>query len=113
MTTTPVPQSIVQTGVWAALPVAEGATTSRVLVNNGAVRVVEFVMAAGQELTDHQSPRAVVLQVGAGDARVSLDDVEHDVVAGDTVYLAPGQRHAVLATTALRFTLVMTDPPTS
>lgn len=107
MTTTPLTDSLVETGVWAGLPVAKGATTSRVVVNNAAMRVVEFVMDADQELTDHQSPLAVTLLVGAGELQVRLDDVAHELAAGDEVYLAPRQRHAVLARTPARFTLVM------
>jgi quercetin dioxygenase-like cupin family protein len=107
--TTPASQSVVHAGVWGEMPIALESTTSRALVKDDLLNVVEFVMDAGQELTDHASPRAVVIHIGAGEVRVSLDDVAHELTAGDVVYLAPGQRHAVLARTAARFTLVMVD----
>lgn len=111
MTVQPSTQSVVQVGVWAEIPVSAEATTSRAVVKNDLLNVVEFAMDAGQELTDHTSPRPVVVLVGKGELRVSLDEATYELVAGDTVYLAPGQRHAVLARTPARFTLVMLTAP--
>ena len=54
-------QSVVHTGVLADLPVTREATTSRVLVNNPLLRVVDFAFDEGQLLTEHTSPRAVTV----------------------------------------------------
>lgn len=51
------------TGFYADLPISTGATTSRVLVNHELLRTVTFAMDEGQELTEHSSPRAVVVQI--------------------------------------------------
>lgn len=110
MSSSPIDQSLVVAGVQAGLPVSDDATTSRTTVNNEAFRVVVFAMDAGQELTDHAAGRPVTVLIGEGDVRVTVDGDAHELAAGDIVYLAPGARHAVLARTACRFTLVMASP---
>ena len=94
-------------GLHADLPVSGEATTSRTVVNNDAVRVVAFAMDEGQELTDHSTPHPVVVQVVQGELAFTVAGRRDELSAGDLVYLAPGERHAVLALTACRFVLVM------
>lgn len=107
-----VQESLVIAGLNASLPVAAEATTSRTAVSNDAVRAVAFVMDEGQELTDHASTASVVVLVTEGRLRFTVGSQPHDLVPGDVVYLAPGERHAVLALTPCRFTLVMSFPAT-
>lgn len=107
MATTPVDQSQTQTGIFAALPIPSEATTSRVVVNNPTLRVVVFAMDAGQELTDHASSRAVVVQMLDGDADFSFAGQTYALTAGDVVYLAPDEHHAVVATSPCRFALTL------
>lgn len=111
MPTTPRSESRAEVGVAAALPISPDATASRVLVNNDLLRVVTFAMDAGQELTDHSSPRAVIVQMLAGTLTFTVGSTRYDLVAGDVIYLAPGERHAVVATSACRFALVLVDAP--
>jgi len=63
MPTTPVAESAFYTGIFDKLPILEAATTSRVVVNNAVLRHVVFSFDAGQVLTEHASPRAVVVQL--------------------------------------------------
>jgi quercetin dioxygenase-like cupin family protein len=105
--TTPASQSSFHTEWSLELPISPEATTSRVLVNNATLRVVAFAMDAGQELTEHSSPRAVVVQQIEGTMRFRAGDAEQTLRPGDLVYLAPGERHALVAETACRFTLVL------
>ena len=58
---TPSTESLFRLGLNATLPVSEEATTSRVVVNNDILRTVVFTFDAGQVLTEHSSPRAVVV----------------------------------------------------
>ncbi|MFN8126476.1 MAG: cupin domain-containing protein [Candidatus Nanopelagicales bacterium] len=108
MPTTPINESQLMTGLWAELPVPTDATTSRTVVNNDAMRIVEFAMDSGQELTDHASDRAVAVLMQVGEMTFTVAGVPHDLVPGDVVYLAPGERHALVARSACRFTLVLT-----
>lgn len=109
MSAAPMDQSSVRTGLYAELPIPREATTSRVVVNNELLRVVLFAMDAGQELTDHSSPRAVTLQALEGAMTVGVGGTTHRVDAGDVIYLAPDERHTVLAESPARFALVMVD----
>lgn len=106
---TEVSTSLAVTGLLDALPVTPSATTSRVVVNNPAVRVVVFAFDAGEMLTDHSSPRAVVVQLLDGAVRLTVAGEEHALRAGDVVYLAPGDRHAVVADEPSHLSLVMVD----
>ena len=92
-----------------ALPVVPESTTSRVLVTNDVMRIVQFTFDAGELLTEHTSPRAVAVQVVSGRMRFTVDGTEHAVQDGDVIYLAPGAPHSLVADTACRMTLVMVD----
>ena len=111
-TQTPLSESSAHLGLAAALPVVPGSTTSRVLVTNEVLRIVQFTFDAGEMLTEHTSPRAVAVQLVSGRMRFTVDGGEHVLEAGDVVYLAPGASHALEAETACRMTLVMVDVAT-
>lgn len=106
---TDVTTSLAVTGLLAKLPVTESSTTSRVVVDNPALRVVVFAFDAGELLTEHTSPRAVVVSLLDGAMRFTVGDVEHVLAPGDVVYLAPGERHALVADAPSRLSLVMVD----
>lgn len=101
--------SSAHTDLLAALPVTAESTTSRVVVNNPAVRVVLFAFAEGELLTEHASPKAVVVHLLDGSVRFSVGEVEHRMSPGDVIYLAPGERHALVADAASHLSLVMVD----
>ena len=107
MTKSEVTVSQVVRGLHGDLPISVEAITSRTVVSNDAVRVVSFAMDRGQELTDHSAPRPVVVQVIDGDLTFTVAGQQHELTAGDVVYLAPSARHAVVALTPCRFVLVM------
>lgn len=105
----PVSESSAHLGLAEALPVVTESTTSRVLVTNDAMRIVQFTFDAGELLTEHTSPRAVAVQLVSGRMRFTVDGTEHVMDEGDLIYLAPGASHALVAETACRMTLVMVD----
>jgi quercetin dioxygenase-like cupin family protein len=92
-----------------SIPVTSSSTTSRVVVNNPALRVVVFAFDEGELLTEHSSPRAVVVQLLDGAISFSVGDDEHAMVPGDVIYLAPGERHALVADAPSHLSLVMVD----
>ena len=96
-------------GVLDALGVTAEATTSRVLVNNPLLRVVYFAFDTGELLTEHSSPRAVVVQLLDGAIRFTIGDDEYAMAPGDALYLAPGARHSLIADAPSRMSLVMID----
>nr|WP_300141839.1 cupin domain-containing protein [Propionicimonas sp.] len=106
---TDVSESAAVLGLLDALPVQPEATTSRAVVNNPLLRVVYFAFDTGELLTDHSSPRAVVVQLLTGAIRFTVDGVEHAMAPGDAIYLAPGVRHALVADAPSHLSLVMVD----
>ncbi|BDA63424.1 cupin domain-containing protein [Actinomyces capricornis] len=107
MPTTGVSESLFSLGLSQALPISQDATTSRVVVNNDVLRTVMFTFDAGQELTEHASPRAVVVTILEGEMDFSVGGRTERMSAGDVLYLAPDDRHALTAVTACRMQLVM------
>ncbi|MDO5701047.1 MAG: cupin domain-containing protein [Bowdeniella nasicola] len=91
------------------LPITKAATTSRVVVNNDLLRVVLFSFDAGEQLTEHASPRAVVVQLLSGKMTFNVAGEDHLMVPGDVIYLAPNERHALVAEEACHLSLVMVD----
>jgi quercetin dioxygenase-like cupin family protein len=106
---TPVSTSSWFTHLLDGIPVTPSSTTSRVVVNNPALRVVVFAFDAGELLTEHSSPRAVVVQLLDGSVRFTVSGEEHLMVPGDVIYLAPGERHALVAEAPSHLSLVMVD----
>ncbi len=113
MAKTEVSTSEVLQGVHEGLPISTEATTSRTVVSNDAFRVVAFAMDRGQELTDHSTPRPVVVHVDDGELTFTVGGDVRELTTGDVVYLAPGARHSVVARTPCRFVLVMSMTPNS
>ena len=107
----PVSESSAHLDLVDALPVVAESTTSRVLVTNDVMRIVQFTFDAGELLTEHTSPRAVAVQLVSGRMRFTVDGAEHLMGEGDVIYLAPGASHALVAETACRMTLVMVELP--
>lgn len=105
--------SLALTNLLDSLPVTPESTTSRVVVNNPAIRVVVFAFDEGELLTEHASPRAVVVQLLDGSIRFTVGQEEHQMSPGDVIYLAPGERHALVAETPSHLSLVMVDTDTA
>ncbi|WP_167147437.1 cupin domain-containing protein [Actinomyces sp. ZJ308] len=106
---TPSTESLFRLDLNNALPISEEATTSRVVVNNDILRTVVFTFDAGQALTEHASPRAVVVTLLEGEMDFSIGERTERMSAGDVIYLAPNDRHALTAVTPCRMQLVMVD----
>lgn len=106
---TPSAESQVYTGLIEQLPILREATTSRVVLDNDLMRFVLFSFDAGQLLTEHASPRAVVVQLLSGRMEFSVAGETSMLSPGDLVYLAPGERHALTAIEACHLALTMVD----
>ena len=106
---TPVSESLFKLGLSQALPISEQATTSRVVLNNSLLRVVVFTLDAGQLMTEHTSTKAVVVTLLEGEMDFSIGSRHEILHAGDVVYLAPNEPHALTAVTACHMQLVMVN----
>lgn len=106
---TKISTSLTFTRLLESIPVTASSTTSRVVVNNPALRVVVFAFDEGELLTEHSSTRAVVVQLLDGAVRFTVGADEHPMVPGDVIYLAPGEHHALIAEARSHLSLVMVD----
>lgn len=111
MTTTTITDSVARLGVSAAQPIQAGSRLTEVLVNNELLRVVMFTLDAGQELTEHGTPRAVVVTIIEGALDFTVEGRTSHMVAGDVLYMAPGARHSVVVTEPSRMQLVLVEAP--
>ena len=107
MSPTPMEETTVVSDVLASLPVTPSATTSRTLLDNEAVRVVVFTFDTGEQLTEHTAAPPVVVQLVQGRMRFQVAGQDHDLAAGDCVYLAPKEPHALEAIEPSVLSLIM------
>jgi quercetin dioxygenase-like cupin family protein len=91
-----------------AVQVQPGSVVSKVIHRDDDLNVTVFGFAAGEELSDHRSPRAAVVQVVSGRLRFTADGTEHDAGPGFWLYMAPDTPHALVAVepTVMLLTLV-------
>jgi len=76
---------------------AENGVVSRTLFATPNTRTVLFAFAEGQTLSEHSTPRDVLVQMLSGRCEFSVNGQPHVLVAGDLLHLPPGAAHAVNA----------------
>lgn len=106
-----VTESSMHTELLAQMPVSVNATTSRTVVKNSLLSQVLFSFDAGQALSEHASPKAVIVQVITGKLRFTVEGEAKDLGPGDVVYLAPHAPHALEALEATHMALTMVNVP--
>jgi quercetin dioxygenase-like cupin family protein len=84
-----------------------GAVVSQTLVDSEAVTVTVFAFDEGERLSEHTAPHDAILQVVDGTARITVDDDDHEVDAGETIVLPADVPHAVDAATPFKMLLTM------
>ncbi|HLV35001.1 MAG TPA: cupin domain-containing protein [Spirillospora sp.] len=80
---------------------------SRTFYRGDQVKGVLFGFDAGQELSEHTSSQAAILQIVQGEATVTLGDDRYELSAGAWIHMPPRLRHSVYARTPLIMLLVM------
>ncbi len=94
-------------------PIPTDAIISRTLHQNGALRVILFGFAPGQELSEHTSPMAATLQLISGHATVTLGAESHEFGPGAWAQMAPKLPHSIRAhnePVVMLLTMVKSDP---
>ena len=66
-----------------------------------------FGFDTGQELTEHTSSRAAIIEILDGDAEVVLDGDTHRVATGAWIAMPPGMTHAIRAISPMRMALTL------
>ena len=81
--------------------------TNHVVSSDGGTKTILFAFAAGQKLSEHMSPRPVVLHFLSGEAEVSVDGEALSVKANSWLQMPPRLLHSVHAQTDTYMLLMM------
>lgn len=91
----------------AEVTVPRGGILSRTVHEDERCTLVVFAFDAGQELSEHTSARAALIEVLDGEADVELDGEARSVGPGAWIAMPPGMRHAIRARTPLVMALTL------
>lgn len=91
----------------AEVTIPAGGILSRTIHEDERLTLVVFGFDAGQELSEHTSAKAAVIEILEGTAAVVLDGEAREVGPGAWISMPPGMRHAIRATTPLVMVLTL------
>jgi quercetin dioxygenase-like cupin family protein len=91
----------------AEVTVPAGGILSRTVHEDERCTLVVFAFDAGQELSEHTSARAALIEVLDGEADVELDGEVRSAGPGTWIAMPPGLRHAIRARTPLVMALTL------
>lgn len=77
--------------------IPDNGTLSRVIHQDDRVRLVIFAFDAGQELSEHRSSSAAIVQVIRGRLHFQAGGEDHELVPGSWLHMEPGEEHALQA----------------
>lgn len=80
---------------------------NQIISTDGNVKTILFAFAAGQELSEHMSPRPVVLHFLSGEAEVSLGGDTFTTKTNSWLQIPPRLLHSVYAKTDVYMLLMM------
>lgn len=90
----------------AATPPADG-ILSRTIHQDDQVKAVVFAFGQGQELSEHTASKPAMLFFVDGAATVGLGDDVKEAHPGTWIYMPPGLKHRIKATTPVVMLLVL------
>jgi quercetin dioxygenase-like cupin family protein len=70
-------------------------------------KAILFGFDAGQELSEHTSSQAVILQIIEGTAQVVVGEDKRELGVGSWLYMPPYLKHSVYAQTPMKMLLMM------
>lgn len=80
---------------------------SRTFYKDGQLKAILFGFDTGQELSEHTSSQAAIIQIVQGEATVTLGEDQHDVRTGAWIHMPPQLKHSITAKTPLLMLLLM------
>lgn len=80
---------------------------SRTFYKDERLKAILFGFDAGQELSEHTSSQAAIIQIVQGEATVTLGGDQHELTAGAWMHLSPHLRHSIYAKTPLVMLLLI------
>jgi quercetin dioxygenase-like cupin family protein len=85
----------------------DGSVVSRTLINQPAGTITLFAFDQGQELSEHTTPYAAMVNVLDGEATVTIAGQAYDLNEGDMIIMPANQPHAVKAIERFKMMLTM------
>ena len=86
---------------------AEGSVVSKIIIRNQRGSITLFAFDKDEFLSEHTTPYDAIVQVLDGKGQVSIDGVNYDLVAGESIIMPADIRHAVHATERFKMLLTM------
>ena len=86
--------------------IPEDSVLSRSVHKDEKTDITLFSFAKGQELTEHTSSHAAIIQVLSGQAAINLGGEKVEGLSGSWIYMPPGLPHSLKAVT--NFTMLLT-----
>jgi quercetin dioxygenase-like cupin family protein len=80
---------------------------SRTFYRDSLLKAILFGFDVGQELSEHTSSQAAVIQIVKGEATVTLGGDQHELTAGAWLHMPPRLKHSIYAKTPLIMLLLM------
>lgn len=80
---------------------------SRTFYKSESMNAILFGFDAGQELSEHTSSKAAVIQIIEGEATITLGGDVYKVTQGAWIQMPPHLKHSVYADTPLKLLLLM------
>ncbi len=80
---------------------------SRTFYKDERLKGIVFGFDAGQELSEHTSSQAAIIQIVQGEATVTLGEDQHELNAGSWIHMPPHLKHSVYAKAPLIMLLLM------
>lgn len=90
---------------------AAGQVTSKTLVQNPAVGITLFAMAAGEGISAHKSTGDAFVTALEGRGQITIDNESCELKQGQSIVMPAGHPHAVSALTDFKMLLVVVFPP--
>lgn len=89
---------------------AAGQVTSKTLVQNPAVGITLFAMAAGEGISAHKSTGDAFVTALEGRGRITIDNESCELKQGQSIVMPAGHPHAVSALEDFKMLLVVVFP---
>lgn len=86
---------------------------SQTLVQRKDLGMTLFSLDKGQEIGRHSSPGDAMVNILSGVAKITIDESEFIVNAGETIIMPANQPHALYATEAFQMLLIVVKPEVS
>jgi quercetin dioxygenase-like cupin family protein len=85
----------------------EGTVVSRAIVKKKTGTVTLFAFDKGEGLSEHTAPYDALVHVVDGRAKITLSGEEHDVAAGEILWMPANEPHALQAIERFKMVLTM------